>query len=208
MNPIHFQRYAGLFLKNQFCWNGLFLEFSCNVLASLYCLPHILEKIVWSFTPITQAMRHSERVISRSVLILKSREPTFFFSRNQDKFLISCWLVSQMEWTRKCSQSQLYFHMTIFLLQTPSLHALHDFRLRLPVRSGQRRSAREFLSSPTTRTSVALLSPDKHRGMTDERHMRWCARAGLRKSHIFPEVSPASSVFWACGNAVLASLAL
>lgn len=51
------------------------------------------------------------------------------------------------------------------------------------------------------------LSPDKHRGKTDECHRRQCARAGLRKSHIFPEVSPTSSVLYAC-NAVLATLAL
>lgn len=62
-----------------------------------------------------------------------------------------------MEWTKKCFQSQLYFHMTIFLLQTPSMYALRDFSLRLPVRSGQWCSAREFLSSPTTHISVAVL---------------------------------------------------
>lgn len=47
--------------------------------------------------------------------------------------------------------------MTIFLLQTPSMYTLRDFSLRLPVRSGQWCSAREFLSSPTTRISVAVL---------------------------------------------------
>lgn len=159
----------------------LFLEIYWNVLASWSCLPHILERTVWSFMSITQTMPHwtyiSRRVLFFFFLASKFWEvgsPHFFLQSGSipEVLLVSISHGTDWEVLPKLAVRQTSFWPYIFLLKTHTcrpagIHALDSRPAAACALWAVMFCRGVLIITCHPQLWSTFLGLDKHQGMTD-----------------------------------------